>query len=78
MGHSLMRLFLAFVALLLAGTIAAFLRSVSMWSVLIASLVFLGMVLTFLLGVLAGSSHASPRHKRRFSNHPPGGLARSA
>jgi hypothetical protein len=71
-----MKSLFALVALLLAGTIAAFLRNVSLWSVLTATLVFLGMVLTFLLGVYAGYDHANPRHRRRFARQP-GVLARS-
>jgi len=71
-----MRTFFALVALLLAGTIAAFLGGVSMWSVLLVSIVFVGMVLTFLLGVFAAYGHIPPRHKRRLSQQPAGEPAR--
>jgi hypothetical protein len=71
--HFLMRRFLmtgffAIVGLLLAGTIAAFLRYVSLWTVLTASLVFFGMLLTFLLGAFVGSDYALPWRKQRLSN----------
>jgi hypothetical protein len=69
MRRLIMRSLFTLVALLLAGTIAAFLRGVSMWSVLLVSIVFVGMELTFFLGVFAAYGHFTPRHKRR----PPDG-----
>ena len=51
----LMRCFFAFVSLLVAVSIGAFLLYVTLWPVLAVSLAFLGMVLTFLLGALLGS-----------------------
>jgi hypothetical protein len=67
MRRSLMRCLLALVALLLAGTTAVFLRTVSVWSAMMAFLVFLGMILTFLLGVFIGAGHVLPR-RRRFNS----------
>ena len=46
------------VGLLLAVTVATFLRNVSLWSFLMASLVFLGMALNFLLGAFVGFDYA--------------------
>jgi hypothetical protein len=65
-----MRYFYAFVGLLVAATFVTFLRYVALWSVLTVSLVFLGMVLTFLLGVLAGSGHALPWRQEQLSDGP--------
>ncbi len=65
-----MRITLALVGLLLAGTIATFLRTVSMWSTLMAALVFTGMLLTFLLGVFTGWGHVLPRKLRRTPKDP--------
>jgi hypothetical protein len=73
-----MECFFAIVGLLLAGTIAAFLQYVSSWPVLTVFLVFLGMLLTFLLGVFVGSGHALPWHQRQFSNSSADALAGSA
>jgi hypothetical protein len=78
----LMRCFFALVGLLLAGTIAAFLHAVSLWSILMVSLVLLGMALAFMLGVFAGSGMALPWHRRQQqpSNQPfhaPAGSVRS-
>ena len=56
----------ALVGLLLAGTIATFLRHVTVVSGLMAFLVFLGLVLTFLLGAFVGYDHAW--FKQQFSN----------
>jgi hypothetical protein len=64
-----MRCLLTLVALLLAGTTAVFLRTVSVWSAMMAFLVFLGMIVTFLLGVFTGAGHVLPR-RRRFSDPP--------
>ena len=64
-----MRCLLVLVALLLAGTTAVFLRTVSVWSAMMTFLVFLGMILTFLLGVFSGAGHVLPRRKR-FSAPP--------
>jgi hypothetical protein len=50
------RLILAFVGLLLAGSIAVFLRYVALWSFLMVTLIAVGMVLMFLLGASAGLS----------------------
>jgi hypothetical protein len=58
MRRFLMSGFLAVVGLLLAGTVAAFFRFVSLWTVLTAALVFLGMLLTFLMGAYVGFDHA--------------------
>jgi hypothetical protein len=60
--------FFAIVGLLLAGTVAAFLRYVSMWTVLTASLVFFGMLLTFWLGAFVGSDYALLWRRQRLSN----------
>jgi high-affinity Fe2+/Pb2+ permease len=57
----------ALVGLVLAVTIVTFLRNVSLWSFLMVSLVFLGMVLMFLLGAFVGSDHAL---RRQISNQP--------
>ena len=65
MKRVLMSCFYGLVGLLLAGTTAAFLQSVSLWSVLTTFLVFFGMLITFVLGVYAGSGRLSPRHRRR-------------
>jgi hypothetical protein len=67
---------LVLLALVLAGAVAGFLHSAAAWPIMTASLVFLAMVLTFLLGVYAGYDHAS-RHRRRFSHQPPDVLVRS-
>ena len=74
--HDLMRCLLirclyAFVGLLLAGSIVAFLLYVPLWSILTVSVVFLGMVLTFLLGACVGSDRALPWHKQQLSSEPP-------
>lgn len=53
-----MTCFFVLVGLLLAVTIVTFLRNVMLWPVLTASLVFLGMMLTFLLGAFVGYDHA--------------------
>lgn len=65
-----MRSLLALVALLLAGTIATFLRTASLWSASMAWLVFSGMILTFLLGVFTGMGHVLPRRGRRLPERP--------
>ena len=69
MKRTLMSCCFALVGLLLAVTIITFLRDVSLWSVLMVSLVFLGMVLMFLLGAFVGSDHAW--RKQQLSNQPP-------
>jgi len=58
MRRILMACFFVLVGLLLAVTIVTFLRNVSLFSVLTASLVFLGLVLTFGLGAFVGYDHA--------------------
>jgi Flp pilus assembly protein TadB len=63
------------IALLLAGAVAGFLHTAAAWPIMTASLVFLAMVLTFLLGIYAGYDHAS-RHRRRFSHQSPDVLVR--
>jgi hypothetical protein len=73
-----MECFFAIVALLLAGTIASFLQYVSSWPVLTVFLVFLGMLLTFLLGVFVGSGHALPWQKQQLSDQRADALAGSA
>ena len=70
-----MTCFFVLVGLLLAATIFTFLRNVSLWPVLTASLLFLGMVLTFLLGAFVGYDHAW--HKQQLSNHSPDAIASS-
>ena len=67
----LMRCFLAFVGLLVAVSIGAFLLYVTLWPVLAVSLAFLGMVLTFLLGALVGSGRVLSLHKQQLSDEPP-------
>lgn len=69
MKRILMSCFFALVGLLLAGAVAAFLRNVSLWPFLMVFLVFLGMVLSFLLGTFVGYDHAW--HKLQLSNQPP-------
>ena len=71
MRRTLMSCFFALLGLLLAGTTVTFLRNVSLWSFLMASLVFIGMVLMFLLGAFVGSDHA--RRKQQLSDQPPAG-----
>ena len=66
----------ALVGLLLAGTIAAFLRHVTLVSGLMAFLVFLGLVLTFLLGAFVGYDHAW--YTQQLSNRSPDAIAGSA
>lgn len=78
MSRLLLKCSYVLVGLLLAGTIAAFLRIVSMWSLLTAALVLMGMVLTFLLGIFVGYDRISPRHRRRFSGQGQVTLARSS
>jgi hypothetical protein len=75
-----MRCVFVLVGLLLAGTLAAFLHAVSLWSILMVSLVFLGMALAFMLGVFAGSGLALPwpRRQQQPSNQPLDALAGSA
>jgi hypothetical protein len=58
MKRILMSCLFALVGLLLAGTIATFLRHVTLLSGVMAFLVFLGMVLTFLLGAFVGFDYA--------------------
>jgi hypothetical protein len=70
-----MTCFFVLVGLLLTVTIVTFLRNVSLWPVLTASLVFFGMVLTFLLGAFVGYDHAC--HKQQLSNQSPDGIASS-
>lgn len=74
----LMRCSFALAGMLLAVTIAAFLHAVSLWSILMVSLVLLGMALVFMLGVFAGSGLALPWPRRQPSNQPPDALAGSA
>jgi hypothetical protein len=73
-----MRGFYALVALLLAGTIAAYLRLVPLWSVLTVSLILVGMALTFMLGAFAGSGRILPWHRQRLSDQPAEALVDSA
>jgi hypothetical protein len=71
----LMRCFFVLVGLLLAGTMAAFLHAVSLWSILMVSLVFVGMALAFMLGVFAGAGLALPWPRQQRSNQPADALA---
>jgi hypothetical protein len=74
MRPSWMKYFFTTIGLFLAGVIVAFLRNVALWSILMASLVFLGMLLTFMLGVFAGSGRAlpwiRPQHLRKQRVNP--------
>ena len=72
MKRILMLCLFALVGLLLAGTIATFLRHVTLLSGLMAFLVFFGMVLTFLLGAFLGFDYA------QLSNHSPDTMLSSA
>jgi hypothetical protein len=51
----MIRCFYAAVAWTLAASIAIFFHTVAMWPVFKASLVFIGMLLTFLLGLFTGT-----------------------
>lgn len=63
MKHLLVRCSYALVALLLAGAMVVFFRTVPQWSILMVTLVFIGMILMFLLGIYTGSGLPRRRHR---------------
>lgn len=64
MGRLLIQGSYGLVALILAATVAVFLRDVSWWSAMMVILVFIGMAVTFLLGMFAGSARLARLKKR--------------